>query len=301
MTASIQWAKGTFDDPNQLGALPNSLEPSLAKFPLFGPENAKRLFEYVVPAGKVVTIRGLLLTLIPPGNLYASVGTPTQAGLVYLLVDGATKFEDRLQPCPLGSSSTERTVEWRYRSLMSLGEGVDFTSGQVLKVQCNPASPFSSGARLPSKWVARLHGKAVSGEAVDMQTGMFCTPDTGTALDILSYTVPANGLRLFYWDVNVFSTEVIVASVQVFVNGSCVGEYGYLSANREQTVFRSSATCMGVIPVSGFGDWGMKLNHGDRVEVLGHAYLDYGQAVGVQMACDEMAEIGVEPACLIGV
>jgi hypothetical protein len=133
-----------------------------------------------------------------------------------------------------------------------------------------------------------------------MQTGVLRTPNTGTALDILSYTVPANGLRLFYWDVNVFSTEAIVASVQVFVNGACVGEYGYLSMNREQSIFRSSASCMGVIPISGFGDWGLKLNHGDRVEVMGHAYLDYGQAVGVQMACDETAEIGVEPSYALG-
>jgi hypothetical protein len=296
MTANIQWATGTFDDPNRLGDLTAGGVAIPVKFPLFGPENAKVLFEYVVPAGKVATIKNLLITLVPSGNLYVISGTPTEAGLVYLVVDGSTKFEGRLQPTPLNSINNMQTVEWGYRSCMSLGEGVDFTSGQVVKVQALPMAPFGSGARLLSKWVARLHGKAVSGGAVDMQTGALRTPATGTALDILSYTVPANGLRLFYWDVNVFVSETIVASVQVLVNGACVGEYGYLCVNREQTVFRSSASCMGVIPISGFGDWGMKLNHGDRIQVLGHAYLDYGQAVGVQMACDETAEIGVEPA-----
>lgn len=301
--ANIQWAKATFEDPNQIGEQPTPAGFLTNKFPLFDTGRAKVLFDYTVPAGKVLSLANLLFAPIPPDSIYAIAGTPTEAGKAYLLVDGTTKFEGRLQPCPINSATTPRTVPYRARCRMSLGEGVDFTSGQVLKLQAEPVSagPFSSGASLPTKWTAALHGEAVSGGAVDIQRGVLRTPPRGTATDILSYTVPANGLRLFWFDVMAWSAEALGPSVQVFINGALVLEAGYVSLMREQTCFNSGDQGRGCWSIGGLGSWGLQLRHGDRVLMLGHAYLDWGQAVGVQLPSMEEAMVTAEAVYQAGV
>jgi len=302
MTANIQWGKGVFDDPNKRGGeIPNPLTSAgfATGVPLFPLGDATLLLEYVVPAGKVETLKNLLVSVIPPGSMFAPAGAGLRMGTAFLVVDGTTKAELSIQQFPIHSPTLKIAVDWRNAVRgRSLGEGVDFTSGQVIKVQVTPLEP-AAGLILASKWIAELHGKNPVTGAADLQIGVLRSPASGTALDILSYTVPAQGFRLMSWDVKAAYTEPWCATVQVYVNGSCIAELGYLTCPGETTVFAPQGH-YGVINLLK-GGWGIKLNHGDRIEVWAHALLDFGQAAVVQMAFDETAEIGIEPACLIGV
>jgi hypothetical protein len=286
----IEWQKATFTDPNKIG---DSLggRTVTGEFPLFKSESAAVAFSYVVPAGKVINLKNLLINVLPPACLYKVAGAYINLGSVYFLVDGTTKWEGRLVRAPMNAAGVSWTEDWRQRCcpLLNIGEGIDFTSGQVLKLQINPLAP-ATGQRLAMKCSAVMHGKAVTGGAVDMQKGVIFSPEPGAARDILSYTVPANGFRLFSARVDAWISEPVCASVQVFVNGACVIEAAYLSFDGERTVFGAGNPGLGVFPIMGPGAWGMKLSHGDRVDVLGHAFLDYGQELGVQMAAMSTTE-----------
>ena len=301
MTANILWGKGIFDDPNRLGGeIPNPLTSAglTTGVPLFPLGQARLLLEYVVPAGKVETLKNLLVKVIPPGSMYAPAAAALRMGTALLVVDGTTKAELSIQNYPIQSPSTMWTVDWPNGDRCpSVGEGVDFTSGQVIKVQVTPLEPVA-GLILASKWIARLHGKDPTTGAADLRIGTLRSPASGAALDILSYTVPANGFRLMSWDVKGMYAEPWNATIQVYLNGACIAEFGYLGFHGETTVFGPQGH-HGVINLLK-GGWGIKLNHGDRVEVWAHAQLDFGQAAAVQMACDEMAEIGVEPTYTLG-
>ena len=302
MTANIQWGKGVFDNPNKRGGeTPNPITRAddLALVPLFQMNSATLLLQYVVPAGKVETLKNLLVGVIPPGNMFAPAGAGLRMGTALLVVDGTTKAELSIQNFPIHSPSLKVSVDWRNAVRgRSLGEGVDFTSGQVIKVQATPLEP-AAGLILASKWIAELHGKNPVTGAADLRIGTLRSPASGAALDILSYTAPAQGFRLMSWDVKGYYTEPWCATVQVYINGSCITELGYLTFHGETTTFAPQGH-YGVINLLK-GGWGIKLNHGDRVEVWAHALLDFGQAATVQMACNETSEIGVQPNYLIGV
>lgn len=296
---SIQWGKAVFDDPNKLGDSPTPSRVPTGEYPMFKCDSANVLLDYVVPAGKTVDLKSLLLNVLPPACIFKAAGAACRAGTFYLDVDGVDKFEMVKNPMPLNSASGYETYGWwNQHRQMSLGEGIDFTTGQVLKVKVNPLAP-AVGQRLAMKIFARLHGKEISGGSVSMQTGVLRTPATGSVVDILSFTVGANGFRLFSWGVQCWITEPFCASVQLYINSACVHEFGYLTFDGEKTTFGSGPN-NGVLALLGMG-WGVKLNHGDHVEVLGHAWLDYGQAAGVHLAMREESELGQSPSYVMGV
>ena len=303
MTANIQWGVGSFDIPGGCGGeTPNPITrvDDLRLVPLFRMNDAKLLLQYVVPAGKVETLKNLLVSVMPPNNLYGPPGTSfgSRMGTALLVVDGTTKAELSIQGFPIHSAATQWTVDWPNGDRCpSIGEGVDFTSGQVIKVQVTPLSP-QAGMVLASKWVAQMHGKNPASGSADLRIGVLRSPAGGVAQDILSYTVPADGFRLMSWDVTGMYADPWCATVQIYINGACIVELGYLGFYGERTVFAGRGH-HGVINLLK-GGWGIKLNHGDRVEVWAHAQLDFGQAAAVQMACEEMAEIGVEPTYALG-
>ena len=303
MTANIQWGKGVFDDPNKRGGeIPNPITSAglSTGVPLFALGDATLVLQYVVPAGKVETLKNLLVSVIPPGNMTSpATAFGERMGTATLVVDGTTKAEISIQNFSLQTAASLQSVDWpNEKRCPSVGEGVDFTSGQVIKVQATPHD-FVTGMIFASKWTAELHGKNPVSGAADLRIGTLRSPATEVAQDIISYTVPANGFRLMSWDVKGIFADPWCATVQIYINGSCIAELGYLTFPGEATVFGPQMH-NGVINLLK-GGWGIKLNHGDRVEVWAHALLDFGQAAAVQMACDETAEIGVEPTCLIGV
>lgn len=298
MTANLQWGRATFDDPNQVGEWSSLLLATAGQVPLFSGGKARPILQYVVPAGKVETIKNLLITLLPPTLLSRPGGAALRSGTAFLVVDGVTKAELSLNPVPLNSASTKRTTNWYRSHLMNGGEGVTFTSGQVVKIQVTPLA-VATNIVLPCKYVARLHGKDPLTHAPLLQIGALRTPLSGTPLDVLSYTVVAGDFTLLSWEIDVFAVNPTIATVQVFLNGACVVELGYLTFDMEHCVFNPNVSS-GALNLLG-GAWGLKLNHGDRIEVFGHAELDYGQAVGAQIACNQVSETGVQPAFLVGV
>jgi len=302
MTSAIQWGKGTFDDPSKLGGEiinPISVPAMFNRFPLWELGSATPVWQYVVPAGKRIELKNLLVAVIAPKNMYAPATVAARMGTALLVVDGTTKQELSIQNYPLHASGTMWTVDWpNGNRCPSLGEGVDFTSGQVVKVQVTPLSA-QAGLVRAEKWIARLHGKNPTTGGADLQIGSLRSPNTGSAVDILSYTAPANGFRLMSWDVKGYYVEPWCATVQLYINGSCVCELGYLGFHGETTVFGPQSHNGNINLLK--GSWGVELNQGDRVEVWAHALLDFGQSAVAQMAYDETGYVGSQPNLLIGV
>ncbi len=252
-----------------------------------------RIATYEVPPGKTAALETVVVGL-SAGSSAGLVGSAVvNLGTFFLVVDGADKAEVRLHGIPRFTGAVGPVMTaWRgRRSVHNFADGVDFTSGQVLTLQWTPQAVGDS--RLLAKAAGRLHGlDPVTGTPVLLLATL--RPKETTARQvILTYTVPANGFRLFSWDLQAWNIEPVIAGLELFLNGALILETGPLGQSSQSPVFGgSSCGARGMVGGLALPLGGLVLNHGDRLELLGHALMDVDQVVGWQVLGTETTEGG---------
>lgn len=212
------------------------------------------------------------LTLWASANALSALNaqaTILNAGLVEFLVDGTNKWEQRLvAPYFTGAGTFSQPLHPAFAQPPHFGNGIDFTSGQVLTVRLTPTA--GTDGIVPVNYRATLWGlDPVSGATLIQDATVY---PRSTALDatinVLAYSVPANGFRMLGWMVDVNQSDVVLGNMNVYLDDVCVLETGYIT----QTSHRGEPKPVIVLPLDG-----IELEALSTVRVTAMPWLDLGQ------------------------
>jgi hypothetical protein len=282
----LQAGRVLFDDGAKLGDSGVKFGDQ-SPFPAYNEGN--RVWTYTVPGGKKATLQNIVLA-VGPG---VSTGLPGLAivnlGTFYLVVDGSTKLEMRLHGAPLysGAQLGPMTVMWdsKRRLPFEMGDGIDFASGQVIRITHDPVAVGDAFAA--SKLDCRLYGVDVVTGVPIFAHSVYRPVSVAAGQVALEYTAPANGFRLLSFGVSAYNAEPILAIFQVFINRVCIFESGPIAMS-------SQSPSLDFLPYRGTLSLpmeGMELNAGDFVELYAHAWIDVNQIAGGMLVGD-LSDVG---------
>lgn len=214
---------------------------------------------YTVPAGKTAKLKGIWVFGQYEDCAYKMGLASGVIGTLYFQVDGAAKAEYRIQANASDFTVSPITCDFDItRRAWNMHDGVQFTSGQIIRLIISPASIAGQGSQ-QVLWLASFTGRdTITGDQVIIKARTITTTKAANQV-IITYTVPANGFTLRSVFLQVFMGDYFLGHAQLRLNGLLFAEYPLCDSH-----FRASPTrrLRGILPLYD----GIALNSRDSLE-----------------------------------